>query len=103
MKISPHREITGPTYKRLSWAASCLFAALVFVILSAGVSVAGDPATSAGIIEMLQADVSEEIIMVKIDVDGCQCDTSAEAIIEFKSAGASDELVVAIIYAAKDN
>ena len=103
MTISPKPRCTASRYQRVSPPAVCLFAALILIVLAPVASVAGDPASSEEIIEMLQADISEEIVMAKIDADGCECDTSGPSIIAFKEAGASDELVVAIIYAAKGN
>ena len=49
------------------------------------------------LLDLLDADISEDIILEKIALSGCQCDTSAEAIITLKGAGASDELIRQII------
>ncbi len=49
------------------------------------------------LLALLEADISEEIIVDKIALSGCRCDTSAAAIITLKRAGASDELIRQII------
>ena len=49
------------------------------------------------LLALLEADISEGIILDKIAVSGCQCDTSAATIITLKGAGASDELIRQII------
>ena len=57
------------------------------------------PLTLDELLALLEADIAEEIILAKIALSGCQCDTSASAIITLKGAGASDEMIRQIIVA----
>ena len=55
------------------------------------------PLTLDQLLALLEADIAEELILDKIALSGCQCDTAAAAIITLKGAGASDELIRQII------
>ena len=53
------------------------------------------------LLALLEAGISEEIILEKIALSGCRCDTSAETIITLKDAGASDQLIRQVIIERK--
>ena len=55
------------------------------------------PITTGDIVKLLEAKISEEIILEKISISGCACDSSASAIINLRSAGASDGLIRSVI------
>ncbi len=58
---------------------------------------AGEPVTVVDVSDLLRAEVSEDLIRVKLEQDGCLCDTSAQSITELDAAGASEELIVDLI------
>jgi hypothetical protein len=51
------------------------------------------------VIEMVQAKLSDQIIMVKMRTTKCKFDTSTSALIQLKKAGASDAIVLAMTQA----
>ena len=51
------------------------------------------PITDKEIVELLQAGISEDLIIDKIRLSGCNCDTSASGMMILKRAGASDALI----------
>lgn len=56
-----------------------------------------NPMTTPVILEMLEVEISEEIIWQSVVAAGCQCDTSAQSLISLKRSGASDELMANLI------
>ena len=61
--------------------------------------VAADHASlsNTDIVEMVKADLSEEVVLAKIRVCGCQFDTSTAALTRLKASGVPDSIVVAMI------
>lgn len=53
--------------------------------------------SNADIVEMVKAGLSEEVILAKIRVCGCQFDTSTAALSRLKASGVPDSIVVAMI------
>ncbi|HSR51111.1 MAG TPA: outer membrane beta-barrel protein [Acidobacteriota bacterium] len=72
---------------------------LLAVTLTGFVSAQEKPLTNEDIIQMLKSGVSEDIIIEKIAVSGCDCEKSAFDIMILNGAGASPRLVKFIINA----
>ncbi len=67
---------------------------LLLVPLFFAITFAQDkPITDEEIVELLKAGISEDLIIDKIRLSGCHCDTSASGMMILKGAGASDALI----------
>jgi len=62
-----------------------------------------NPVTTSGIVEFIALGVPDPVVWEHLRAVGCECDTSAQSIIDLKRAGASDELIGALIELSAEN
>jgi len=66
-------------------------------VVTAAPAVAEEPVTKEEVVRLLQEGFSEALIVEKIETSGADIDLSVEAMVELKSAGATDDVLRAIL------
>ena len=70
---------------------------LATFVVAAGPSAAADVLTNDGVIKMVKAGLSESVVIQKIRTSEKKFDTSADALVNLKSAGVPDSVIEAML------
>lgn len=80
-----------------------LFWILVVLFMAFGLSSAQEPMdavlTNSGVIDLVKANLSENIIVTKIKNSKCEFDTSSGGLVKLKESGVADAIITAMIEA----
>ncbi len=78
--------------------ATALTIVLAFALQVSGQS---EVLTNADVMRMMEAKLTDDLIVSKIKASTCSCDTSVDAILKLKNAGVSDTVIQAMVTATR--
>jgi hypothetical protein len=84
------------------FGAALLFASLSYAQQPVSApSPPGEAMTNADVLKMVEAKLTDDLIVSKIRASACSFDTSTDTILKLKSQGVSDEVIQAMVTAGK--
>ena len=88
----------GGFMRKQTVLATALTIVLAFALQVSGQS---EVLTNADVMRMMEAKLTDDLIVSKIKASTCSCDTSVDAILKLKNAGVSDTVIQAMVTATR--